>query len=394
MLDKAGLWLCHFDIQGYAFVLTLKFDTEDGIGDRYMEENIKKQSRFSRTLANEGKMGAYYTDPDHCRWIHNFLDFPVEKEICCLDPCIGDAQALRLVTGQEERIENLKLFGVESNKETCRELREKAFYLEELLQTDFIDGTIISHSSFSFCFMNPPYGMDEKERLENAFLGKVIPYLTNKAVLVLVIPLYVAKSLAFLKRWCGNFETLHYYRFHEKEYQKFKQVVLFGRKKCRELLPDEMKRMAEIEKEELEEIPTNYLGERIEIYPSKKEAIKSFLTKDFDAEAALDAVRSSPLLELLDSCLKIPPYGIGSLERPPVMPCNNQLYLLAMCGGGEGLAGTEEDQDLHLQRGIVKRVSYSSIEPNEEGVMMEVVKTTSKVSFNLIEADGTIRELA
>ena len=148
-----------------------------------MEETISKQSKFSRSRANEGKMGAYYTDPEHCRWIHKFLKFAGEKETCCLDPCIGNGQALSLVTDKEHN-EQIKLYGVEINKETCRELRENSGLLEELLETDFIDGTIISHGAFSFCYMNPPYGTEAKERLENACLGKVIPYLANRSVLV------------------------------------------------------------------------------------------------------------------------------------------------------------------------------------------------------------------
>lgn len=359
-----------------------------------MEGDVKRQSRFSRTRANEGKMGAYYTDPEHCRWIQNFLEFPEEKEVCCLDPSVGDATALRLVTGKDATKEHIKLFGVELNKETCRDLRQKKIPLEELLEADFIDGTIISHNSFSFCFMNPPYGMRDKERLEVAFLGKVIPYLVNGAVVVCLVPGNVAKNLQFLRRWCGNFETLHCYRFHEQEYAKFQQVVLFGRKKSVPMLSDEMKQLAEMDLERLEELPENYQGERIQILPSSKENLKMFIRKDFDPERVVDAVRESPIFPFMVERLKTPKYGAGNMERPPIIPCNNQLYLLAMCGGGEGLAGTDEKKDLHLQRGIVKRISHSSVERDEKGKMVEIVRTTSKVSFNLIEADGTILELA
>lgn len=357
-------------------------------------EEVKRQSRFSRFRANEGKMGAYYTDPAHCRWIHNFLEFPKESEVCCLDPSIGNAKALRLVTGKDGNKEHVKLFGVEINKETCEELRQEEGTLEGLLEADFIDGVYISHNSFSFCFMNPPYGTQDKERLEIAFLGKVIPYLTKKAVLVFVLPGYVFKSPQFLRRWCSNFETLHYYRFHEEEYKKYQQVVVFGRRKPPGVLPDEMKRLAQMDVNDMEELPKDYQGEKIRVLPSAKDSIRTFLCKEFHPEQVIGTVHESPLLSLLGEKLKFPAYGIGNLERPPIMPCNNQLYLLAMCGGGEGLAGTEENQDLHLQRGIVKPVSYSAIEKDERGKLVEIVRTTSKVSFNLIEADGTILELA
>lgn len=357
-------------------------------------EEVKRQSRFSRLRTNEGKMGAYYTDPDHCRWIHNFLEFPKESEVCCLDPSIGDARALRLVTDKDGNREHVKLFGVEINKETCEELRREEGILEGLLEADFIEGTVISHNSFSFCFMNPPYGTQGKERLEIAFLGKVMPYLTKEAVLVFVLPVYVFKSPQFLKQWCSNFETLHYYRFHEEEYKKYQQMVVFGRRKASLMLPDEMKHLAEMDIACMEELPGDYQGEKIKVLPSAKDSIRTFICKEFHPEQGIKAVHESPLLPLLDEKLKFPAYGTENLERPPIMPCNNQLYLLAMCGGGEGLAGTEENRDLHLQRGIVKPVSHSSFEKDEKGKMVEIVRTTNKISFNLIEADGTIRELA
>ena len=357
-------------------------------------EGVKKQSRFSRLRANEGKMGAYYTDPEHCRWIRNFLEFPEESQVCCIDPSIGDAQALRLVTGKEENSAFIKLFGVEINKETCAVLRQEEGVLEELLEADFIDGIVISHKSFSFCFMNPPYGTSENDRLETAFLGKITPYLTNDAVLVLVIPVYMLKNPQFLRRWCNKFETLHCYRFHEKEYKKYQQIVMFGRKKNLAAWQDEMERLAKMDIGGIDELPKDYKGEKIKVLPSAKESIKIFISKEFHPEQVLKSVRESPLVSILEDKLKTPSYGVGNLERPPIMPCNNQLYLLAMCGGGEGLAGSEENQDLHLQRGIVKKIDYSSFEKDEKGETIEVVRTTSKVSFKLIEADGTIRELA
>ena len=68
-------------------------------------DNIKKQSEFSRTKANEAKMGAYYTDVGHCVSIGRFLQFP-EDEVCCLEPSIGDGKAVLAVTGKDnERVD-------------------------------------------------------------------------------------------------------------------------------------------------------------------------------------------------------------------------------------------------------------------------------------------------
>jgi len=358
-----------------------------------MGKEVSKQNSFRRTRENESKMGAFYTDPQHCRWMGQFLVFPKDLEVCCLDPSIGDAEAICQVTGKNER-ENIKLFGVELNHETCQGLNQKEGLLEELLEADFIDGVIISHNSFSFCFMNPPYGTSsDGVRLENLFLGKVIPYLMLGAVLICVVPVYVAKSTQFARRWCSNFETLHYYRFHPDEFKKYQQVVLFGRRKKQDMQPEEISRLIQVEVDELEELPAEYNGERIAVLPSKKEDIKTYICKHFNAERVLDTVSKSALQDIMRKKLKTPAYGVGGLGRPPIMPCNNQLYLLAMCGGGEGLAGSEENKDLHLQRGIVKRVSETSYERDEQENLVETERISSKLSFNLIESGGTITEL-
>lgn len=356
-----------------------------------MEERIRKQGSFSRTLYNEAKMGAYYTDPEHCEWISRFLQFP-EEEVCCLDPSIGNGVALKIVTGKTEG-DRKKLFGVELNRDTCAQLREGEPFLEELLEADFIDGVIVSHSAFSFCFMNPPYELQDGQRLENKFLGKVIPYLAKKAVIVLVVPMNVVKDPAFLQIWCRNFRTLYMYKFHPGEFEKYHQVVLFGRRKKPELDADDVRQMLEKSKE-LEVLPTDFRSEKIKVMSSKKEAVHTFLTKTFQPEMFVETVEASPLKKLMRERLKTEPYGTGSLERPPIMPCNNQLYLLAMCGGGEGLAGSEEGRDRHLQRGVIKSVENSSYSMSGDGKMIETVTQASKITFTIIEADGSIRELA
>ena len=50
---------------------------------------IRHESRFSRGLANHAKLGAYYTDVEHCMAMRKFLNFPQEEEVLCLEPSIG-----------------------------------------------------------------------------------------------------------------------------------------------------------------------------------------------------------------------------------------------------------------------------------------------------------------
>lgn len=358
-------------------------------------EKITKQSRFTRVKYNEAKMGAYYTDPDHCRRIGRFLEFP-DEEVCCLEPSIGDGEAVLAVTGKKEgEKENVKIFGVELNEETYREvsMRDGIFMC---LKADFLNDVIISHHSFSFVFMNPPYGtLEDGMRYEVAFLKKIVPYMTKDGVMVIVVPGYVAGSKEFLEEWCGKFDTVHMYRFSDAEYEKYKQVVLMGRKKEGTADKAEKERIAGILKDagSMELLPMEYNGEKLVVPRSFEKNITEFMNRSFDYVEAGKAVRSSPLQDMVKERIFVPPYIIDNLGRPPVMPSEGQMYLLAVSGAGQGLVGKDENHDLHLQRGVAKINRRSEYVADEKGKMKEVETSYPQINFNLIEADGRISTL-
>ena len=139
---------------------------------------ITKTNLFSRSVANEEKMGAYYTDKGHCERIGYLFDFPAD-EVSSLDPSAGDGVALSTVVGKS----NSKLFGVELNAEAAQKLRETKI-VNYVLEADFLCGVKISHGSFGFCFANPPYGeLENGNRLEVKFLDKLYPYLKKVRLL-------------------------------------------------------------------------------------------------------------------------------------------------------------------------------------------------------------------
>lgn len=146
-----------------------------------MEEQVRKQNMFYQTRANQAKLGAYYTDQEHCFYISKLLSFPENEEVC--------------------------------------------------------------------------------------------PYLMEGAVVVFVLPYYVAGSEVFLKEWCNHFQTLHYYRFHESEFKKWKQIVLIGRRKeggleTGDFIQGELKNV-----EKIPLLPKDYQGEKVVILPSAEKDI-------------------------------------------------------------------------------------------------------------------------
>ena len=65
-------------------------------------EQIIKQNTFSRTVFNDSKLGAYYTDPVHATKIGRL--FRLQGECCVLEPSFGNAEALKAFLSQCERL--------------------------------------------------------------------------------------------------------------------------------------------------------------------------------------------------------------------------------------------------------------------------------------------------
>lgn len=349
-----------------------------------MEQQVSKQSMFHQTRMNQAKLGAYYTDQAHCKMIAELLEFPEEQEVCCLEPSIGNAEAIVTITKRREN-PNIFIFGVELNHDVAMEVMNHP-YVEDCIYGDFLTGMIISEKAFSFCFANPPYGDSDEGRLEVRFLKKVLPYLTEDAVMVFVLPEYVASTNEFQNVWFQNFQTECCYRFHEEEYKKWKQIVMIGRKVNH----------AESQSGLLEKIallPANYTGDKIKVNSSWNRMVTEFQNINFDAEKGKLFLKNSALREIVMAKTKVERYSNDCLLRPPIMPNAGQMYLMAISGAGQGRVGTEEEKDQHLQRGTVTTVEESEICKDEEGRLVENVQVFNRIEFQIIENDGTIHKL-
>lgn len=363
---------------------------------RNNNEVIKKQSDFFQSKTNEAKLGAYFTDEDHCRWIANFLEFPKE-EICCIEPSIGNAMAVLLVTGKKEVKSNIHIFGVELNQDRAKEVKNNPL-INQCLQADFLTDVLITKQSFSFAFVNPPYGTfgEERQRYEIEFLNKLTPYLTREAVVVFVVPNHVLEDTPFLTLWCTYYQTKHAYRFHQKEYDRFKQVVLIGTKKAKNSLDREEKKRLQntaVDPEGFPVLPERYDGKKVRVPKSMEQKLYQFTTRVFHPEESQECINNSLLNKMTMEKLRVPQYHIDNLGRPPILPSDGQMYLLAVSGAGQGLVGSEENHDLHLQRGITKTATSSGYTTDEDGVTREVLTSYPQIQYNLIEGNGKITTL-
>lgn len=352
---------------------------------------LRKQSTFYQKMVSQAKLGAYYTEKGHCQSIAELLDFPEDDEVCVLEPAIGNAEAVRTVTGQSTN-KNIHIFGVELNSETAESVLNTDG-VEECLWGDFLTDVIIGQGNFSFCFSNPPYGEIDGGRLEVRFIRRIIPCLTVGAVMVYIIPDYVAVEDRFLEEWCEAFHTEKLYRFRENEYKKWKQVVIIGRRikesriSVKQMLKEQLQTGGT-----LQELPEHYTGRRVPVYPSNRKDITDFTAKHFNEERIRKSLAGSPLEKMVLERINPKPFISDQLSRPPIMPNQGQLYLMAVSGAGQGMVGSLENRDLHLQRGIVKKAEENNFY-EENGQRYLSVQRYTRINFNIIENDGTRHQL-
>lgn len=349
-----------------------------------MENNIFRQSSFSRTIINEAKMGAYYTDAEHCRRIGRLLDFP--EEFIALEPSIGDGSAIAATL--EEATVMPKIYGVELNQNTYEEIKDdERFYV---LPADFLTGVVVSNRVFSYCFSNPPYGVGEdgKTRLEKSFLEKISNYMCPEGILVYVIPYQVLQEERFLRSLFSRFTPLAVFKFDDKEFEKYHQVVVIAQKRSREgYLRDWYEKF----KEQISEISNiSYLptidepvDRKIPVPPSSDEKLTYFTTREFDAENAGKRLMGSNLYLMIGKKGILPSYTATELGHPAIPLKKDLLYLCAISGGGQGLTGSEENRDLHLQRGVAKVVTNQFLKKKEK-IRQNVLKLLLRKSLLIL----------
>lgn len=360
---------------------------------------IVKQSGFSRTLYNEAKNGAYYTDPDHCMRIGRL--FRVQGETCILEPCIGNAKAIEsFIEGTECEAGDVKVFGVDIDKGAYEEAEQRTC-VSYCINADFLTEVKITSKAFSLCFCNPPYistGEYQSKRMEQRFVEKIHGYLKPEGYLILIVSLHTLGDYDFLMSLLGHYTCEGLWRFDDKEYEKYHQIVFVGRKKQQiGVFNIEIERFSK--KLDLKMIP--YLPSqdvavnfKYDVEESLESDVELFTETVFKPEQNYLALSQSSLYDSIRNNIFLEQYSAVNIGRPPLPLKKDLTYLCAISGGGQGIVGTEEEQDMHLQRGSVKVIEESSYNENDEGkTSSETVRTRTQISLCIIENDGSITVL-
>jgi len=178
-------------------------------------------------IASQSQGGYYVTPTEEVNLICKRLRVKQGTLINILDPCCGEAEALKqmgdhlIVSGA-----NPMMYGVELEE-------DRAEWAKQLLNKVVKGGyeTLrASNEVFSYQWLNPPYDQARNgSRMELNFLRDLTApskYLQPGGLLGFCIPQHVLVDCAHLLAF--RFEKIHVYRFTDKNFPVFKQIVVFG----------------------------------------------------------------------------------------------------------------------------------------------------------------------
>ena len=178
-------------------------------------------------LASQEKLGYYKTPLSIIKRIKQ--SFIIEPGSRFFDPCCGDGEALSVLAENA----NVETLAVELEKGRYLSAKEK---LDRVHWADAIVEVKMSPGSVDFLFLNPPYDYDDgeeyhkRERLELFFLKKYLSTIAQKGWLIFIIPVQTLR-LYDIRVMLSRLTDLSVFRFPDGEFEKFKQIIIIGRKK-------------------------------------------------------------------------------------------------------------------------------------------------------------------
>lgn len=168
--------------------------------------------------------GLFYPTPDRVvDMIADAVEFTTEPSGRLLDTCAGEGVAARLA-----RRWGLESYGVElhaGRAAICSRVMTRALHgsYHQLATTT---------GAFSVLFLNPPYDDGENGRQEVEFLRAAKQYLVPGGLLVFIPPTRILGSSWLNDTLRNEFTSVEVFEFPEPEFQAFKQVVVFAKKRA------------------------------------------------------------------------------------------------------------------------------------------------------------------
>jgi len=328
-------------------------------------------------LASQEKLGFFPTPPIVVELINSCLERSNPGKARLYDPCAGKGDAAARIANRLQ----IESYGVELDRKRAEEARSK---LTKVILGDSLRVSVRS-GSISCLYLNPPYSYDEVGRLENKFIVHTAPSLQPGGILVLVISIR-SLNRAMVRYLASWFTDVAVRKFPEKEYEAFKQIVVFGKKKGAGVVDGDTERMLEESRSgnvpELSDaallytVPSASLPDRyfhfrnLEVSP--EEMVQEVEEDGFDKE----------IFELVAK-------RNGNMRIRPAAPLRKgHLAILVASGMTDGLI--EKNGKRLLIKGTVKKEKRKSVESDET---TETITETDVLKIEIVGLDLKSGEL-
>lgn len=200
-----------------------------------------KRRNYMPRIGNDIKMGYYKTPIDNVgRKLLKLISIEEDSEDSIyrvLDPCCGEGEFLNLVNCSNENFEG---YGVELDSVRFQEARK---FANLKIEHAAYEQMVCSNNAFSLIYSNPPYQDELKPMtakwgddsalytLEYDFLKRATNHLAIDGIHIFVVTYDRLTNHYYQDLIVKNYYQLGLCRLNDDEFSRFKQVVLFARKK-------------------------------------------------------------------------------------------------------------------------------------------------------------------
>lgn len=327
-------------------------------------------------LMNRARMGYFPTDLSHVKMLKDAIVFP-EAPVNLIDPCCGEGLALQaFAKGVQART-----YGIEIDEVRGEEAQRR---IQRVGYGSFFHSRI-SLNAFQGLWLNPPYLSVPSEhgskRLEKAFLADSIRHLQVGGIMIYIIPYYRATP-DVCRVLCENFTDLRVHRFIGKEFERFKQVAIIGKKIERREAEKMAKRLSEYMLD-ADKIPliTDLPKDCYEM-PAATKTVELFKGAVFNVNELADQLKKSPSIERL-----FEERTLDNRERRPLLPLN--LSQVGLVGASGMMNGLVECDTPHVIKGRIVKEKKTKIgleDDNGKTAVREI--TSNRLIFNVLTPTG------
>lgn len=327
-------------------------------------------------LMNRARMGYFPTDLSHVKMLKDAIVFPGEP-VNLIDPCCGEGIALQAFSkGVQARTYGIEIDEVRG-EEAGRRLQRVGF-------GSFFHSRI-SLNAFQGLWLNPPYLSVPSEngtrRLEKSFLADSMRILQVGGIMIYIIPYYRATP-DVCRVLCENFTDLRVHKFIGKEFERFKQVAIIGRRIERREAEKMAKKLSEYMLDADKIPPITDLPKNCYEMPAATKKVELFKGAVFNVSELAEQLKKSPSTQRL-----FEDRTLDNRKLSPLLPLN--LSQVGLVGASGMMNGLVECDTPHIIKGRIVKEKKTKIGVEDDKGKTAIREITSnRLIFNVLTPTG------